>query len=82
MAHLSIATAAHSTPNPTRQAPESGLAPAAGTTGRYVLINWLNYLSSEVHATYGPLFNPTLSEEAKVAQRAKVCMRRVGAQLP
>jgi len=30
----------------------SNLAPANGTTGRYVLQNILNYLSSEVHASY------------------------------
>jgi len=53
------------------QAPESGLAPAAGTTARYVTINWLNYLSSELHASYGPLFGK-LSDEAKAAQKAKV----------
>ena len=56
-------------------APESGLAPAAGTTARYVLINWLNYLSSELHASYAPLFNPKLDDEARAAQKARLATK-------
>ncbi len=32
----------------------------------------LNYISSEVHASFGPLFNPALTGEAKEAQLAKL----------
>jgi glutathione S-transferase len=52
-------------------APGSGLAPAAGTDERYVLINNLNFLASELHASFGPLFGPG-SDDAKAAQREKV----------
>jgi glutathione S-transferase len=45
--------------------PESGLAPRAGTFERYQLMEILNYLTSEVHKTYGPLFNPASTAEAK-----------------
>lgn len=38
--------------------PESGLAPANGTLPRYQLQQWLNFVTSEVHKGYSPLFNP------------------------
>jgi glutathione S-transferase len=57
------------------QAPASGLAPAWGTTQRYALINSLNYLASELHASYGPLFNPAITEEAKAAAHAKLATK-------
>lgn len=34
---------------------EAGLAPAYGTSGRYLVQNALNQISSEIHANYGPL---------------------------
>lgn len=40
-----------------------------------MLINHLNYIASEVHAAYGPLFNPSLSAEAKEAQKARVATK-------
>eukprot|EP00271_Cylindrocystis_brebissonii_P004261 TRINITY_DN158_c0_g1_i9.p1 TRINITY_DN158_c0_g1~~TRINITY_DN158_c0_g1_i9.p1 ORF type:complete len:278 (-),score=37.58 TRINITY_DN158_c0_g1_i9:493-1326(-) len=49
------------------QAPESGLAPANGTSARYLLQAKLNYVASEIHASCGPLFNPTLPPEARAA---------------
>jgi glutathione S-transferase len=45
--------------------PESGLAPRAGTFERYQLMEILNYLTSEVHKTFTPLFNPASSAEMK-----------------
>jgi glutathione S-transferase len=45
--------------------PESGLAPRAGTFERYQLMEMLNYLSSEVHKSFSPLFNPASSAEVK-----------------
>ena len=38
--------------------PESGLAPANGTTARYRLQETLGYINSELHKTYTPLFKP------------------------
>src|SRR5208282_4974032 len=49
------------------QKPESGLAPRAGTFERYQLMEILNYLTSEVHKTFSPLFNPESSAEMKAA---------------
>lgn len=47
----------------------SGLIPAFGTFERYRLLEWLNYIATELHKGFGPLFNPATSEEAKAATR-------------
>jgi glutathione S-transferase len=39
------------------QRPDSGLAPPAGTMGRYRLIEWLNFIATELHKIYWPLFH-------------------------
>jgi glutathione S-transferase len=49
------------------QKPESGLAPRAGTFERYQLMEILNYITSEIHKSFSPLFNPASSEETKAA---------------
>lgn len=47
--------------------PASQLAPANGTLERYRLQEWLNFISSELHKTYSPLFNPATVAEAREA---------------
>jgi glutathione S-transferase len=49
------------------QAPQAGLAPKAGTMERYRLQEWLNYISSELHKGFAPLFKPDTTEEVKKA---------------
>ena len=56
-------------------APASQLAPAAGTMARYRLMEWLNFITSELHKGFSPLFNPAMPEEAKVLSRAKLTER-------
>ncbi len=46
-------------------APASGLAPAAGTMERYRVMEWLNFITSELHKGFSPLFNPKMPQEAK-----------------
>jgi len=46
-------------------APASGLAPAAGTTERFRVMEWLNFITSELHKGFSPLFNPKMPQEAK-----------------
>ena len=41
------------------------IAPINGTTERYLVQNYLSYISSEVHGKIGPLFNPTAPQEVK-----------------
>ena len=57
------------------QVPSSKLAPAAGTLERYRLQEWLNFITSELHKGFSPLFNPSMPEEAKVIFRAKLLDR-------
>src|SRR3954449_12780122 len=41
------------------------LAPTRDSSERYKLLEWLNFLTSEVHKSFGPLFAPSLNDEAK-----------------
>lgn len=54
------------------QAPAKNLAPAAGTLARYRLMEWLNFVTSEVHKAFSPLFNPAINEEAKAVYRERL----------
>jgi glutathione S-transferase len=47
------------------QKPETKLAPANGSLERYRLQEWLNYITSEIHKTFSPLFNPTADAKVK-----------------
>lgn len=51
------------------QKPESELAPRAGSFERYRLMELLNFISSEVHKNYSPLFNYGASADWKAAAR-------------
>ena len=57
------------------QAPASKLAPAAGTMERYRLMEWLNFITTELHKGFSPLFNPAMPEEAKALARTKLAER-------
>ena len=46
-------------------APGTGLAPAAGTMERYRVMEWLNFVTSELHKGFSPLFNGKMPQEAK-----------------
>jgi glutathione S-transferase len=45
--------------------PAKGLAPANGTPARYKLQSWLNFISTELHKQFGPLFNKATPDEYK-----------------
>jgi len=45
--------------------PAAQLVPAAGTLQRYRLVELLAYINSEVHKNFGPLFNPSNSNDVK-----------------
>jgi glutathione S-transferase len=55
--------------------PNKKLAPLAGTIERYRLQEWLNFISSEIHKGYSPLFNPRLSEETKTVFKERLTGR-------
>lgn len=43
-------------------APEKALAPPAGTAEHCQLTQWINFIASEIHKGFAPLFNPQLPE--------------------
>jgi glutathione S-transferase len=56
-------------------APASKLAPANGTVERYQLQEWLNFITSEVHKQFSPLFDATMPDEAKEKFRTRLATR-------
>lgn len=57
------------------QKPEAQLAPKAGTFDRYRLIEWLNFIATELHKGFSPLFSPKISDEMKSAVVERLGMR-------
>lgn len=57
------------------QVPASQLAPAAGTMARYRLMEWLNYITSELHKGFSPLFAPGVPEETQNQARTRLADR-------
>lgn len=45
--------------------PECGLLPAAGTMERVRCLEWMTFISSEIHKSFSPLWNPKTPEEFK-----------------
>lgn len=41
------------------------LMPAAGSMARYRVMEWQNYITSELHKSFSPLFNPAVDAPAK-----------------
>jgi glutathione S-transferase len=54
------------------KAPAKKLAPAAGTLERSRLQEWLNFITSELHKGFSPLFSPEMPEAAKQLFRTKL----------
>lgn len=50
------------------QKPASHLAAAAGSLARYRQMEWLSFISTEVHKQLGPFFRPTTPAETKEQQ--------------
>ena len=57
--------------------PEKKLAPPLGTLERYRLMQWLNFISTELHKGFSPLFNPQAPEAWKAVAAAQLG-RRLG----
>ena len=57
------------------QNPKAGLAPDAGTLARTRLQEQLNFISTDLHKSFSPLFNPTSSDAEKAAARTRVIER-------
>mgnify|MGYP003515414934 FL=1 len=59
------------------QAPAANLAPANGSFSRYRLQSTLNYIATEIHKNFSPLFDPTASADAKAS-----AVTRLNARFP
>lgn len=57
------------------QAPAKQLAPANGSWERYRLQEWLNFISTEIHKQFSPLFNAAIPDAVKDLQKAKLAQR-------
>jgi glutathione S-transferase len=55
--------------------PSSALLPAPGTLDRYREIEWITFISSEIHKGFSPLWNPKSSEETKAEARNRLGLR-------
>jgi len=52
--------------------PEAGLIPAAGSMERYRVQEWLNYIATELHKRFSPLYSPKAPVEWKAALREQI----------
>ena len=48
------------------------LAPAHGSSERYKLLEWLNFITAELHKNFGPMFSPMLADDAKAFFKDRV----------
>ena len=55
--------------------PAAGLAPAAGSMERYRVQEWLNFTTSELHKTFGPIFRPTTPDAFKALSKENLGKR-------
>ncbi|MDB5962205.1 MAG: glutathione S-transferase [Massilia sp.] len=57
------------------QAPDKQLAAAPHSIEHYQMLERLNFIGTEIHKGFGPLFNPASGEDAKQAARAQLDKR-------
>jgi glutathione S-transferase len=57
------------------QKPDSGLIPPPGTLQRYHAQEWLNFITSELHKSFTPLFRPTTPDAFKEISRENLGKR-------
>ncbi len=57
------------------QKPESGLIPPPGTLQRYRVQEWLNFITSELHKGFTPIFRPTTPDAYKEISRENLRKR-------
>jgi len=55
--------------------PAKQLAPSNGTFERYQLQEWLGFIGTELHKSFGPLFKPNTFEECRVSAREHIVSR-------
>ncbi len=56
-------------------APAKNLIPAHGTMARYRVLEWLNFIGTELHKGFTPLFNPASTDDVKAAASKRLTSR-------
>ena len=54
------------------KAAAKNLAPARDSAERYKLLEWLNFITTELHKNFGPMFSPVLADDAKAFFKDRV----------
>jgi glutathione S-transferase len=54
------------------QKPEAGLLPPVGNLARYRVLEWLNFIGTEIHKQFTPLFKPNTPEDYKAIAKENV----------
>jgi glutathione S-transferase len=54
------------------KASDKNLAPTRDSAERYKLQEWLNFITTELHKNFGPMFSPVLADEAKAFFKDRV----------
>jgi glutathione S-transferase len=57
------------------QAHDSGLMPPAGSRERYHVLEWLNFVTSELHKSFTPLFKPNTPDAYKAIVKENLAQR-------
>lgn len=57
------------------QKPGSGLVPSHGSLERVRVQEWLNFITSELHKSFGPIFRPTTPDAYKDISRENISKR-------
>ncbi|HEU5018163.1 MAG TPA: glutathione transferase GstA [Pseudolabrys sp.] len=57
------------------QKPGAGLIPPAGSIERYRVQEWLNFITSELHKSFSPLFRPTTPDAYKSVAKENIGKR-------
>jgi len=55
--------------------PDCGLVPRVGSFERYRVLEWLSFISSELHKTFSPLFAPDTPDDYKPVVRGRLTER-------
>ena len=55
--------------------PDANLLPGLDDSARYRVLESMNYISTELHKNFGPMFNPASSDEQRQAAQDMVTMR-------
>src|SRR4029078_7075579 len=57
------------------KAPGSKLVPPAGSKERYKVQEWLYFITSELHKSFGPIFRPTTPDAFKAISKENIAAR-------